>query len=127
MSKTPTQHIRWILDDVQKFIKREERRQSYYNAIILDPPSFGRGSKNELWKIEEHLPLLLKNLTSIMADNFRFILLTAHTPGFTQTVLINLLHDIFPNKKNISGQEMFITEKEHNRNLPCGAYAIYEQ
>ncbi|MCB0357811.1 MAG: class I SAM-dependent methyltransferase, partial [Bdellovibrionales bacterium] len=71
--------IRWLVDDVMVFVKREVRRGSKYDGIILDPPSYGRGPKNQLWKIEEDLPLLVENLQNLLVDNFEFLHLSAHT------------------------------------------------
>lgn len=126
LSKTPQRKIRWILDDVQKFAKREERRNSLYHGIILDPPSFGRGPKNELWKIETHLLPLLETLKKIMHKDFRFLILSSHTPGFTPDVLTNILQEIFTQNNNITSQEMLINEEKSTRKLPCGSCAIYK-
>ena len=85
--------IRWIIDDVMKFLAREKRRQSRYEAIILDPPTFGRGTKGEVFKIEEVICELLQSCRDLLSDTPLFILFTCHTPGFSPQVLFNLLHD----------------------------------
>ncbi len=114
--------IRWIVDDVQKFVAREVRRGTFYDGIILDPPSFGRGSKNELWKIEEHLPDLLSELKKIKSKDFKFMLLSAHSNGFTPVALKNLLQD-FQGETNgrYEMNEMLIRQKNSEKALPSGA------
>jgi 23S rRNA (cytosine1962-C5)-methyltransferase len=83
--------IRWIIDDVQKFLSRELRRKSSYDAIILDPPTFGRGSQGEVFKIESHILPLLESCKKLLSDRPRFVLFSCHTPGFTPITLQNLL------------------------------------
>jgi 23S rRNA (cytosine1962-C5)-methyltransferase len=114
--------IRWITDDVQKFVTREIKRGNKYEGIILDPPSFGRGTKNELWKIEEHLPALLSDLEKLKSDDFKFILLSAHSNGFTPVCLKNLLKEF---TADLNGRyemnEMLIRQKNSDVALPSGA------
>lgn len=83
--------IRWIVDDVIKFCERELRRGNRYDGIILDPPTYGRGKANEVFKIEEHLPPLLGMCAELLTDNPAFVLLSCHTPGFSPIVLSHLL------------------------------------
>lgn len=83
--------IRWLVEDVRKFVEREVRRNSTYDWIILDPPSFGRGSNNESWVIEKDLVPLLNNLKPLKSPNFKGILLSSHSPGYTSVSLDNLL------------------------------------
>ncbi|MEC8025800.1 MAG: class I SAM-dependent methyltransferase [Myxococcota bacterium] len=83
--------IRWIVDDALKFTARELRRGRKYDAVILDPPTFGRGPKGDVWKIESSLTELLDNCFHLLSDTPIFVLLSAHTPGFTASVLRNVL------------------------------------
>ncbi len=83
--------IRWIVDDVFKFLARELRRGSRYDAIILDPPSFGRGSKGEIFKIEDEIIPLLQSCRELLTDQPLFILFSCHTPGFSPMVMDHLL------------------------------------
>jgi 23S rRNA (cytosine1962-C5)-methyltransferase len=83
--------IRWIVDDVLKFCDRELRRGNTYDGIILDPPTYGRGKANEVFKIEEHLPPLLETCAQLLTPNPLFVLLSCHTPGFSPVVLTHLL------------------------------------
>jgi 23S rRNA (cytosine1962-C5)-methyltransferase len=117
-----------MIDDVVKFTERELRRGKKYHAIFLDPPSFGRGPKSEVWKIEEHLPVLLNTIEGLLASDFAFIHLSAHSPGFTPQTLVNLLAPFRRGREasyQCRGGEMLICE-ESGRLLPCGAYGIVE-
>ncbi len=120
--------IRWIVDDVSKFVAREIRRGNKYDGIILDPPSFGRGKKGEVWKFEDDLPKLLAMCRQILSPNPQFVLLSAHTPGFTALALENLLADMmrgFGGK--LSSMEMTIPETDSPRRLPSGTMARWEK
>lgn len=83
--------IRWIAEDARKFAQRESRRGRSYDAVILDPPSYGHGPKSEVWKLEEHLPQLLETCARLTLDRLAFLLLTCHTPGFGPRQLRTLL------------------------------------
>ena len=80
--------IRWIADDSQKFVRRELRRGNVYDAVILDPPSYGHGARGEVWRLSKHLPKLLSMCGELTAGRRAFILLTCHTPGFGQDELL---------------------------------------
>ena len=83
--------IRFLIDDVVKFVKREIRRGNKYNAIIMDPPSYGRGSNGEVWDIEKDLAELVSLCCDILVDNPLFFLINSYTTGLSSTVLANLL------------------------------------
>ena len=83
--------IRWIVEDVTKFLNREIRRGTRYDAVILDPPSFGRGKSGEVYKIETGLAGTLKQCFSLLSDKPLFVMLSCHTPAFTPLILRNLL------------------------------------
>lgn len=118
--------VRWIVDDVQKFVEREVRRGSKYQGIILDPPSYGRGTNNEVWQIEDHLVPLLANLKQILADDYLFILLSCHSNGYTPMALQNLLLDVVESKAgDFDSHEMAIAEQDSGRVLPSGASALF--
>ena len=114
--------IRWIVDDVIKFLRREVRRGNRYDAILLDPPSFGRGKKGELYKIEESLMLTLDLVHQVLSDDPLFVLLTSHTPGFSPTVLSNLLQQ-YNQGGRIEAGEMLLTGAPETMNLPNGTWA----
>ncbi|MFA6716943.1 MAG: class I SAM-dependent methyltransferase [Victivallaceae bacterium] len=114
--------IRWITDDVQKFVAREIRRGSKYNAIALDPPTFGRGSKGQVWKIEQHLGELLENCRELKDDSGTFfIVLSCHSPGYSPLVLERMLLDVFGDGE-AAGGEMTIPEAA-GKMLPAGNFA----
>ncbi|MDR0704436.1 MAG: class I SAM-dependent methyltransferase, partial [Planctomycetaceae bacterium] len=85
--------IRFIVEDVRKFVQRELRRKHYYDAIILDPPGYGHGFKGESWKLMEDLPLLLSDINGLLSANPCFILLTAHTSGFNSSAMRTMMND----------------------------------
>ena len=111
--------IRWIVDDVMKFLRREVRREKKYDAILLDPPTFGRGPNGELFKIESEMGELLELCKLLLSDRPLFVLLTCHTSGLTPTVLQNLLKQIFANGEVEAGETLI----EAKIPLPAGTYA----
>jgi 23S rRNA (cytosine1962-C5)-methyltransferase len=118
--------VRWIVDDVQKFVEREVRRGNKYHGIILDPPSFGRGTNNEVWQIEDHLVPLLNALKLLLADDHLFILLSSHSNGYTPIALKNLLITITDSQHaDFQASEMCVQEIDTNRALPSGASCLY--
>lgn len=118
--------IRWIVDDVQKFVEKEQRRGRTYHGVILDPPSFGRGFKNEVWKIEEHLVGLMRNIKKILDDNYKFIMLSAHSHGYSPSALRNILIDICgQDAGDYELGEMLIEESNGGRSLPSGASCCF--
>jgi 23S rRNA (cytosine1962-C5)-methyltransferase len=122
ISRLQERPIRWLTDDALKFVKREARRSSRYQGIILDPPSFGRGPKGEVFKIEDDLLPLLEECRTLLADDALFILYSGHTPGFTPLVMRNQLATIAPKGGQIEEGEMVIVDQQ-GRPLPSGAYA----
>jgi len=120
--------IRWLVDDAMKFVQREERRGHTYQAIILDPPTFGRGPKGEVFKIENDLVPLLQACRSLLAPDALFVLYSCHTPGFTPITMRNQL-DIVTGGRNgtIEAGEMTVAEEQADasraRQLPSGVYA----
>lgn len=118
--------IRWIVDDVVKFVRREIRRGRTYHGIILDPPSYGRGAKGEVWKIEEHLSSLMDDLRQILDPEFSFVLLSGHSAGYTPIAIRNILTDFVTVDNNLSFSEgeMLVAETNGHRFLPSGAYCF---
>ncbi len=117
--------VRWLTDDVNRFIEREKRRGNKYQAIILDPPSFGRGAKGQVWKIEAHMIPLLNNLQALMSDDFHFISLSSHSAGYTPLSLKNLLSHIC-HKKTGTYEEREMTIPFNDQHLPSGATCIFK-
>lgn len=121
--------VRWIVDDVQEFVARELRRGSKYEGIILDPPTYGRGAKNQIWKIEDHLVPLLNNLKALMSDEFQFLLLSSHSEGYTPLSLRNQALDACADLRNAEtattiAEEMTVIDQA-GRYLPSGASCLW--
>lgn len=114
--------IRWIVDDCNKYLQREQRRGRRYDAILLDPPSFGRGKSGELYKIEHALLETLELVKGVLSDQGCFVYLTSHTPGFTPVVLQNLLRQLLPGGRLEAG-EMLLHGPEASLSVPSGAWA----
>lgn len=120
--------IRYITDDVFKFVQREQRRGRQYDAIIMDPPSYGRGPKGETWKLEENLFPFLQECTTILSDNPLFLLINSYTTGLSPTVLEHLL-SISMQKKyggDINCGEIGLPITRSERALPCGILGRWE-
>lgn len=120
--------IRFLIDDVVKFVKREIRRGNKYNAIIMDPPSYGRGSNGEVWDIEKDLAELVSLCCDILVDNPLFFLINSYTTGLSSTVLANLLTLTVDKLKKgkITCGEIGLPIKNSNLILPCGIYGRWE-
>lgn len=117
--------IRWIIEDVNKFLGRELKRGHLYDGIILDPPSFGRGAKGEIFKIEEHILELLDLVRALLVEKPLFVLFSCHTPGFTPLVMHHLLSDMMRGKRGmIDFGEMMLQGK---RPLPSGTFARWRR
>jgi len=119
--------IRFLVDDVRKFVKREIRRGNKYDIIIMDPPSFGRGSKNEVWSIETDLAELIKDTSELLSDDPLLFIINSYTTGLSKTVLENLLYINIKKEGIISSDELGLPMKESNLILPCGIYARWEK
>jgi 23S rRNA (cytosine1962-C5)-methyltransferase len=113
------------VDDAQKFVAREIKRGVLYDGIVLDPPSYGRGTSQEMWKIETHLLPFLENLKKLLSPEFAYWQLSSHTPGYTPLSLMNLLGEFLPPNFHTSSFEMGIREsRSGGRTLPSGACAL---
>lgn len=116
--------VRWIVDDACQFVSREARRKSFYSGVILDPPSFGRGNRGQVWKIEQ-LNGLLDSIKQVLLPG-GFILLSSHSSGMTPEALKNMLVDLKLKGQFMAAGEMTITDA-HDRKLPSGASVILDQ
>lgn len=116
--------IRWIIDDALKFVKREERRNSLYDAIVLDPPAFGRGPKNELWKLEKMLPELLDSCSKILSKNPLFVIMTLYSIEASSIMAANILGQFFSSRKGakIECGELVLPSR-FGYDLPLSIYA----
>lgn len=113
--------IRWIVEDARKYLARALRRKERYEAILLDPPSFGKGKSSEIFKIERDLPPILESCRQLLSDRPRFLILSCHTPGLTPIVLKQLL------EQELKGQfdcgELVL---KGPFDIPSGGYARWE-
>lgn len=120
--------IRYITDDVFKFVQREQRRGNKYDAIIMDPPSYGRGPGGETWKLEQSLYPFLESCLSIVSDQPLFMLINSYTTGISPTVLHNMLSMTMKPKYGgtISAGEIGLPITRSGLNLPCGILGRWE-
>jgi 23S rRNA (cytosine1962-C5)-methyltransferase len=119
--------IRWIVEDVKKFLMRERKRGSHYEGIILDPPSFGRGAKGEIFKIEEEIVPLLEDCRDLLSESPLFILFSCHTPGFSPLVMEQLLSQTMQGLKGvITSGEMVLSGERPIFDVPSGTFAKWE-
>ena len=114
--------IRWIVDDVTKFLEREQRRGNRYDLLILDPPSFGRGAKGEVFKIEADLPPLLTVLSQLFSTEPLGVLISCHTPELTPLSLHHLLLQAFGNRGLLEHGEMLLRGDADTLPVPSGTF-----
>lgn len=117
--------IRFIVDDCLKFVEREFRRGNKYDAIIMDPPSYGRGPNKEVWKFEDNIDELIKSCINILSDQPLFFLINSYTTGISSIVLENILKTHFKDGK-IEAGEVGLPITENKMILPCGIYGRWE-
>ena len=119
--------IRWLVDDWQKFVEREIRRGNHYDAIIMDPPSYGRGPKGEIWKIEDAIHPLVKLCAQLLSDDPLFFLINSYTTGLQPAVLSYLLGtELKRFGGHVDSQEVGLPVTESGLVLPCGASGRWE-
>ena len=117
--------VRYIEDDVLKFVKREMRRGNKYDAIIMDPPSYGRGSNKEVWSFEKNIYELVNLTFKLLSDNPLFFIINSYTTGISSKSLENILKNKF-NKGIITSGELGLNITKNNLVLPCGIYGRWE-
>lgn len=119
--------IRWLVDDCVKFVEREIRRGNHYDAIIMDPPSYGRGPKGEIWKIEESVYPLIQLCSQILTDNPLFFLINSYTTGLQPAVLSYMISTVLGTANGtVSASEIGLPVSSNGLVLPCGASGRYE-
>ena len=120
--------IRWIVDDCVKFVEREIRRGNHYDAVIMDPPSYGRGPKGEIWKIEDAIHPLVKLCASLLSQEPLFFLINSYTTGLAPAVLSYLIGtEIVPSHGGaVRSEEIGLPVTESGLILPCGASGRWE-
>lgn len=121
--------VRWIVDDCEKFVAREIRRGRKYGAIIMDPPSYGRGSNGEIWKLENNVYDLVKLCANVLSDNPLFFLINSYTTGLSPSVMGYILGTVLTAKfgGSVSFDEIGLPVKSTGLILPCGSTAIWQR
>ena len=120
--------VRWIVEDVLVFLKREVKRGNKYDCIVMDPPAFGHGPKDELWKIEENFLELINLCQQVLSDDPIFVLINGYTAGYSSIAYENVLKDMMQNKNgNIEIGELAIEESGSSRVLPAGIFARWSK
>ncbi len=121
--------VRFLIDDVVKFVNREIRRGNKYDGIIMDPPSYGRGANGEVWKFEENIAPLIELCMNVLSDKPLFFLINSYTTGISSQVLENLLRINIPKKVNgkFSNGEIGLPMTNSKLILPCGIYGRWEE
>lgn len=129
LSKLDYTPIRWIVDDCEKFVTREIKRQSKYEGIIMDPPSYGRGPKGEIWKIEDNIFDFIILCESALSDNAQFFVINSYSTGLSPSVMEYLLATILKKKRGgfLYSDEIGIPAKHSGLVIPSGATAIWSK
>jgi 23S rRNA (cytosine1962-C5)-methyltransferase len=119
--------VRYITDDCLKFVRREIKRGRKYDAIIMDPPTYGRGSTGEMWKLEDHLWELLNECKQLLSDRPLFFLINAYTARLSPTVVVNLLAALLAGAGGrLAGGEVGLPVQRDGKILPCGIFGRWE-
>ncbi len=123
LSKLPEDRFRWLVDDCTKFVEREIRRGNHYDGILMDPPSYGRGPKGEIWKIEESVYPFIQLASKLLSDKPLFFLVNSYTTGLQPAVLNYMLSTVIKPKfgGKVEAQEIGLPVTESGLVLPCGA------
>ena len=119
--------VRFIIDDVTKFVQREIRRGNKYDAIIMDPPSYGRGKNGEVWQFENNIADLVELCSEVLSDNPLFFLINSYTTGISSKVLENILDLKIKKKGKLSSGEIGLPMTNSKLVLPCGIYGRWEK
>ena len=122
-------NVRWIVDDCIKFVQREIRRGNKYDIIILDPPSYGRGPKGEIWHLEDSLYDFVELIKQVLSDDALMVLLNSYTTGLSASVMKYILDDVITKDKggSVTADEIGLPVSATGGILPCGATAIWKR
>lgn len=120
--------IRWLVDDCVKFAEREIRRKNHYDAVIMDPPSYGKGPKGEIWKMEDSIFPFLELCSQLLSDRPLFFLISSYTTGLQPAVLSYMMNTLLVKKfgGRVTAEEIGLPVTESGLVLPCGASGRYE-
>lgn len=122
-------NVRWLVDDCVKFVKRELRRGNRYDAVIMDPPSYGRGPTGEVWKLEQQLSELLSNVGKLLSDDAIFLFLNSYTGGLSPTILNYMVKQNLPKGDSVEvfTDEIGLKVTERDIILPCGNTTVWKK
>ena len=129
VSRLSDKPIRWLVDDCEKFVQREIRRGKTYDAIVMDPPSYGRGPGGEIWKLEDCIYDLVKTCSGVLSDEPLFFLLNSYTTGLSPSVMAYILRDVLGTRfgGNVTADEIGLPVEATGGVLPCGSTAIWQK
>ena len=127
LSGVEEESVRWIVDDCMKFVQREIRRGNKYDIVILDPPSYGRGPKGEIWHLEDSIYDFVKLVRDVLSDEPLMVLLNSYTTGLSASVMKYILDDVITSEKGgkVTADEIGLSLSSKDRILPCGSSAIW--
>lgn len=127
LSGVQDRKVRWIVDDCMKFVQREIRRGNKYDIVILDPPSYGRGPKGEIWHLEDSIYDFVKLVAQVLSDEPIMVLLNSYTTGLSASVMKYILDDVITKEKGgkVEADEIGLPVTSNNQVLPCGSSAIW--
>lgn len=119
--------IRWLVDDCEKFVRREIKRGNLYDAVVMDPPSYGRGPGGEVWKLEDCIYDLVKLCAEVLSDKPLFFLLNSYTTGLSPSVMAYILNDVLKEKfgGSVFADEIGLPVLSSGMPLPCGSTAVW--
>ncbi len=126
ISKLNNNNVRFFVDDVIKFVQKEQRRGNRYHGIVMDPPKFGRGANGEMWEIEKDLAFLLEDLRGIMAENFNFLIVNSYANELSRYSVENVVKDIVKGGNVYSSEIGLKLKSRPEMTLPCGNYVRWE-
>jgi 23S rRNA (cytosine1962-C5)-methyltransferase len=127
LSELQDKPIRWILDDAMKFARREVKRGSKYDIIIIDPPSYGRGPKGDVWKAEDKLPELLRTCRELLSTSPLLIILNMYSTELSSISLRNMMHEVTHDLSgNVESGELVLKQQNSDRLLPMSIYSIWK-
>lgn len=127
LSGVDGEDVRWIVDDCIKFVQREIRRGNRYDIVILDPPSYGRGPKGEIWHLEDSIYDFVKLVSRVLSDEPIMVLLNSYTTGLSASVMKYILDDVITKEKGgkVEADEIGLPVTSNGQVLPCGSSAIW--
>lgn len=127
LSGVDGEDVRWIVDDCIKFVQREIRRGNRYDIVILDPPSYGRGPKGEIWHLEDSIYDFVKLVSQVLSDEPIMVLLNSYTTGLSSSVMKYILDDVITKEKGgkVEADEIGLPVTSNGQVLPCGSSAIW--